>query len=168
MRSNRRRGPGSSVSSTSCWRHSCWQSRCRRCARCSHRTDTHPIRDAAGFLLFLGAAMLCILLYTLLVTIPCIGNMMSRQPDVLLALGWLIYGVGLTGIEIVVLVAIFRGPPGEVLLFLLAVNICQCATVFGTLPESSGPSVFGSCGQARRKKARGPGAHGGNVRQVVE
>ena len=77
--------------------------------------------------------MLCILLYTLLVTIPCIGNMMSRQPDVLLALGWLIYGVGLTGIEIVVLVAIFRGPPGEVLLFLLAVNICQCATVFGTL-----------------------------------
>ena len=60
---------------------------------------------------------------------------MSRQPGVLLALGWLLYCVGLTGLDLGAAIAI-DGPGGiggREFLLLFLMNVCQCATVFGTL-----------------------------------
>ena len=130
---SRPRGPGSSISSTSWWQRSCWRSHCRRCTRCSR-----PGRSSAfdiEFLFFLGAIALFILLYSLFVTIPCIWTMMSSQPGVVLALGWLLYCVGVTGLEIGLFVAIAGpgGTGGRECLLLLVMNVCQCSTVFGTL-----------------------------------
>jgi hypothetical protein len=83
----------------------------------------------------LGLAALFILLYSLFVTIPCIWNMMSSQPGVVLALGWLSYAVGVTGLEIGLLVAIGPrgGTGGEECMLLLVMNVCQCLTIFATL-----------------------------------
>ena len=48
-----------------------------------------------------------ILLCNLSVTLPCIWCLMSRRSGVLLAPGWLLYCVGLTGLEIGAFIAIF-------------------------------------------------------------
>jgi hypothetical protein len=87
------------------------------------------------FFVFLGVAMLGILLYNLFITVPCIWVMTSTLPTVVLALAWLFYCGSLTGIEIGALNLILGpgGNAGREFLLLLLLNVCQGATVFGTL-----------------------------------
>ncbi len=80
----------------------------------------------------LGAVVVC----NLLVAVPCIwGALVSGLPIGRLAVGWLFYCGLLTGVEFGVLCAVL-GPPGDGAkagMGFLLINLCQCATVFGTL-----------------------------------
>jgi hypothetical protein len=91
-----------------------------------------PVHDVGVMFVVLGAVVMC----NLLVTVPCIwGALVSGLPIVRLAVGWLFYCGLLTGVEFGVLCAIL-GPPADWSregTFFLLMNVCQCATVFGTL-----------------------------------
>jgi hypothetical protein len=91
------------------------------------------LREAVvAILLVLGVFMV----FNLLLAVPCIWSALASTAGVVpLALGWLVYCVALTGVELVV-IGIFTGParhPGETFVLPFLLNVGLCATVFGTL-----------------------------------
>ncbi len=87
---------------------------------------------ATAVLLVLGI----FIVFNLLLAAPCIWSALASTAGVIpLALGWLVYCVALTGVELVV-IGIFTGParhPGETFGLPFLLNVGVCATVFGTL-----------------------------------